>query len=490
LAPSFILYMKLHRFWFVPVLFTLILTVCRQVDFTATPGSEIRLTAQPLSINLGTTSNLTVSGTRESGAPLPDGTVIRFVVNDNLGSVTPNPVETTNGIATATFIAGQRSGTAGITALSGSITSAEVSVVIGEARVSRLILTADPAALPPEGGKVQLRAYVRDDQGNAVSGIQVFFGTSSGTLSSHGVPVLTNGSGIAKDTLKTQGNATVTATAGGINSSLDIPLGSQTAPTCSSVVSPTSAAVHQDISFADSSDDPDSSLRKSSWDFGDGRTASGFVVTHSYSSSGTFLVLHTITDSQGLSDTCTPTAVDVQEGQPPVCSFAVAPTGDVNVGQQVSFADTSTDPDGSISGSGWDFGDGKTASGFSVTHTYTSEGSFIVRHTATDDQGISASCTQTINVVFAGTPPICSFTFSVPTASFTAGFDGTGSTDTDENGNSITIWDWSFGDSASGSGSQINHTYQVSGSFNVILTVTDDEGDTATCNKTVVVPGP
>jgi len=482
--------MKLHRLWFVPVLIALTLAVCKQVDFTAPGGSEIRLTAQPLSVNVGGTSRLSVTGTRESGAPLPDGTVVRFTVNDNLGAITPNPAETTNGVATATFIAGQRSGTAGVTATSGAITSDEISITIGEARISRVILTADPAALPPEGGKIQLRAYVRDENGNAVSGVQVFFRTTAGTLSSHGEPVFTNASGIAKDTLKTDGDATVTATAGGTDDSLDISLGSQTAPTCNLVVSPTSAAVNQTISFADNSEDADSTLNKSNWDFGDGRSSTGFVVTHSYSSSGTFIVTHTITDSQGLSDTCAPTVIDVQEGQAPTCSFAIAPTGDVDVGQQVSFADTSTDPDGTIQSSAWDFGDGKTASGFSTTHTYTAAGSYIVRHTATDDQGISSSCTQTVNVVFSGTPPVCSFTFNVPTASFAASFDGTGSTDTDENGASIVTWVWSFGDNSSGSGSQVNHTYQTSGSFNVILTVTDNEGDTATCNHTVTIPGP
>jgi PKD repeat protein len=481
--------MKRIVIWILPLLLGITLVVCNQVDFTATEGSEIKLTAQPLSINLGSTAHLTVTGTRDNGAPLPDGTVIRFVINDNLGAITPNPTETKNGIATATFIAGQRSGTASITAISGNISSDEVAIDIGEARVSLVILTADPAALPPEGGKIQLRAFVRDEQGNPVSGVQVFFRTTGGTLSSHGQPVLTNASGVAKDTLNTQSDATVTATVGQTSDQLDISLGTQVAPTCGSVVSPMSAAVNQDISFADDSEEGNSTLRTSSWNFGDGRSATGFVVTHSYSSAGTFIVLHTITDSQGLSDSCTPITVEIQEGQPPTCSFAIAPSGDVDVGQQVSFVDTSTDPDGSITNSEWDFGDGKSTTGFSVTHTYTTGGSFIVRHTATDDQGISASCTQTVNVIFSGTPPICAFSSSVPLASLTATFDGSASADTDENGASITAWDWTFGDNGTGTGKIVQHTYAGAGTFNVVLTVTDDEGDTDTCTHQVTVPG-
>src|SRR5687767_1172504 len=193
--------MKIFRFWFLPFLLAATLVVCKQVDLTAPTGAEIRLTVQPQSINFGTTSTITVVGTREGGAPLPDGTVIRFTVSDNLGAITPNPVETRNGIATATFIAGQRSGTAIIEAFSGEAISDEVSIEIGEARIERLILTANPAALPPEGGKVQLRAFVRDAQGNPVAGVQVFFQTTNGTLASGGGPVVTNSQGIARDTL-------------------------------------------------------------------------------------------------------------------------------------------------------------------------------------------------------------------------------------------------------------------------------------------------
>lgn len=47
----------------------------------------------------------------------------------------------------------------------------------------------------------------------------------------------------------------------------------------------------------------------------------------------------------------------------------------------------------------WDFGDGASAEGIIVTHTYSQAGSYRVRLTVTDDQGRQATAEQTITVV-------------------------------------------------------------------------------------------
>jgi PKD repeat protein len=49
----------------------------------------------------------------------------------------------------------------------------------------------------------------------------------------------------------------------------------------------------------------------------------------------------------------------------------------------------STDQDGTVAGWHWDFGDGSTADGASVSHTYASPGSYTVRLTVTDNDGCS-----------------------------------------------------------------------------------------------------
>ena len=70
-------------------------------------------------------------------------------------------------------------------------------------------------------------------------------------------------------------------------------------------------------------------------------------------------------------------------------------------------------------------------------------------------------------------------------------FDGSKSYDSDGN---IASWSWDFGDGTKGSGEIITHIYLSTGTFQVILTVTDDDGatntDTTTCIISQIVTQP
>jgi len=85
--------------------------------------------------------------------------------------------------------------------------------------------------------------------------------------------------------------------------------------------------------------------------------------------------------------------------RPPTASFTATPT-DGLAPLQVSFdAAGSSDPDGTITGYQWDFGDDTaTASGITVSHTYPDTGRFTVTLTVTDDDGQSDSATRTVQV--------------------------------------------------------------------------------------------
>ncbi len=75
-------------------------------------------------------------------------------------------------------------------------------------------------------------------------------------------------------------------------------------------------------------------------------------------------------------------------------------------------------------------------------------------------------------------------TFSSSCASLSCVFDATGSSDPD---GTIVSYGWDFGDGATGTGATPNHVYLADGFYNVVLTVTDDDGTTATFGATVSV---
>ncbi len=88
-------------------------------------------------------------------------------------------------------------------------------------------------------------------------------------------------------------------------------------------------------------------------------------------------------------------------------------------------------------------------------------------------------------VVGAPPPPNVAPTadFTVVTTGKLAEFDASGSTDSD---GTIQSYAWNFGDGSSGTGVAPSHTYTASGTYNVTLTVVDD--DAASGVKTTAVP--
>ena len=82
----------------------------------------------------------------------------------------------------------------------------------------------------------------------------------------------------------------------------------------------------------------------------------------------------------------------------------------------------------------------------------------------------------------------------LPTASFTetvtdlgVAVDGSASVDPD---GTIASYAWTFGDGGTATGATASHTYAAAGTYPVVLTVTDNEGGTATLTKHVTVTAP
>ncbi|HEX9941293.1 MAG TPA: PKD domain-containing protein [Thermoanaerobaculia bacterium] len=155
-----------------------------------------------------------------------------------------------------------------------------------------------------------------------------------------------------------------------------------------------------------------------SWDFGDGTIALGQVVTHAYALPGAYTVLLTVTrpgsGSGCVAGTCSDatqrTVVVVADAPPPPnASFQTsAPCVSqfgfdqcrAEPGMSVSFTANST----SGASYAWDFGDGTTASGRSVTHSWTQQGIYTVSLTVSNGQTTDTR-TKTFEISASGPPP-------------------------------------------------------------------------------------
>jgi len=156
----------------------------------------------------------------------------------------------------------------------------------------------------------------------------------------------------------------------------------------------------------------------------------------------------------------------------------------------VNFSGTgSYDPDGSIEKYEWDFADGETALGMQVSHRYTKAtayGDLTVKLTVTDNKGLSASTTKTINVKPRPFPVIKSDQDEVFWQD-TVVFDGRGSLTVDS---AIVAYEWNFADREYAAGIQVAHKFANNiayGDLPVQLTVINAKGVSASTTKTIKV---
>jgi PKD repeat protein len=104
--------------------------------------------------------------------------------------------------------------------------------------------------------------------------------------------------------------------------------------------------INESITFDGSaSTDDDGSIVNWTWDFGDGNTAYGENVTHSYTKAETYTVLLTVTDDDGATDTYLTSAVISAKNHAPLTIVIKGPTS-IQKDENASFNISTTDPDG------------------------------------------------------------------------------------------------------------------------------------------------
>lgn len=241
---------------------------------------------------------------------------------------------------------------------------------------------------------------------------------------------------------------------------------------------------------ASSSYDPDKDLLTCQWNFGDGTSADGVRVTHTYDTPGDYQVTLKVTDTSGR--VCgTSQAEQVVHVNLPPKAVLDAPAGTMCAGAVASFsaAKSSGNP---LSGRPmvyrWDFGDGTTGEGLGATHAYAKGGSYMVQLVVDDGRGTACSTDRAGALVRVNTPPVArandAITMCAPAAApLAVSLNAIESNDPDRD---ALTYRWDFGDGSTGEGLRAPHVYQRGGRYTATLTVDDGTGSTCSTAATTV----
>jgi|GEM_PF-2978799 len=134
------------------------------------------------------------------------------------------------------------------------------------------------------------------------------------------------------------------------------------------------------------------------WSFGDGATASGSPVLHTYAATGTYDAVVTVSDASGQS-------AQAHASVAAVSPLSLSVQASPDRGNAPLTATLTASPSGGLAPFtlAWTFSDGSSAAGSPVLHTFASPGTYTATATATDALGQTASAFVAVTAV---NPPV------------------------------------------------------------------------------------
>ncbi len=231
-----------------------------------------------------------------------------------------------------------------------------------------------------------------------------------------------------------------------------------------------------------------------SWDWGDTSSSAGTVTeentppystgtvsgSHTYMDDGSYIATLSVWDDESAlgQDSLRVTVNDLG----PSAEFSMSPSPQ-DEGSPVQFTDLSTSyPDAIVSWQ-WDFGGLGTSTLQHPQFTFMDDGVYSISLTVTDDDGSTSSISY--DIVINDLAPIPDFEW--PSA---LQYEGSPVPFTDLSysyPDVIVSWEWDFGDSGTSSLQHPSHTYGDNDDYTVTLTVTDDDGSTASISYIVII---
>lgn len=122
----------------------------------------------------------------------------------------------------------------------------------------------------------------------------------------------------------------------------------------------------------------------------------------------------------------------------------------------------------------WSFGDGTSGTGMTVSHSWSSPGTYDVTVTANNGR---ASDSETCSVTVQPPPaPAEIISINASETRFEVCEPVTVDFDANVQGDTPLTYEWDFGDGSTGSGEEVSHTYSEPGTYTVTLTASNEAG--------------
>ena len=408
---------------------------CQKVPLLAPTGSSITLIASTTTLPLNGSTDLIAQVIEASGTPPQGGTQVAFTTT--LGTIQPSIAETDgNGRVNVKFVAGTASGTATITAFSGGAPAAPATAPAAGTTAANVVRIAVGAA--------------------AVAGVSLSANPTTVSAAGGSSTIIANVRDANGNVL---GGVPVTFTAD-------------------------NGAFSAAVVNTDQSGNAQTILTTT-------KTAKVTATAGVASGSGT-------SATSGVQSQ--PVTISVNGGSTISVSAPVPATPTVGQGVTFTLTYTTDATSGSpIQSVTVDFGDGSVTKypgkPSSVSHTYTSVGSYLMRATETDALGDTSSGSASVIVAAKPQPTV---SIVAPTTTPTAGTDATFTASVaPTTGTVIEDVTIDFGDSSgvktdlgavTGTGFALHHVYQIGGkTYTVVLSATDSNGGVGTATTTVFV---
>lgn len=232
---------------------------------------------------------------------------------------------------------------------------------------------------------------------------------------------------------------------------------------------PVSVAVGQAVTYdGGMSADSDGAITEFAWDFGDGTRAEGVLAEHRFAEPGVYTVALSVTDDAGAGNSRVVVTREVTVRPAPSAGLrapaAICPATPVPW--------SVTAPDGTSVE--WLFGDGRRASGPSVSHVFARPGLYPVTVSLDDGAGLlSSRRSEEVYARVNAAPTAQAGPDRVICPGDSVTFDAAGSGDPD---GEITQWQWDFSDGVTLNGPVVERVFERAADLRVRLSVRDNSG--------------